>query len=451
MRYMFNFLLRLRRSQSTKNGLYSIVDVLISPVLMVVVTPIFLKYLGVENYASWVLVNSIISSLALFNFSGTDVLIRYISLARGDNNSSEIKQTLSTIFVFQIIVASVIYLLFLLVSPHFFEHTTKFYSVYTILYTAIPLFFFKQFEQILYAFLKGHEQFKQIAVFSVLSKVLFFFIQSIIAIITGSLFEVFKYALISAIVIFLLEVVYVKYRYKDAIFIREAKIVKFKSLFNFGGWSWLASIALILTTHSDKWIVSSLMGLSIFGYYSLGILVFNQLHNIIAASVSWVFPKISKRGLQNKDLAIEYYWLTSYIVLFSLIISFALINLHFIFEAWLGREVYAQSKEYIDLFLIMFPVFTMPIVSYYYLLGLGLVKNKFWVDLSVLCIKVIAVYSAITLSFQYWPLVFLSFLSFQFVFYARVLSKYIDIRFSYMIGLLVAQLFIVYIRVSSYG
>jgi len=403
--------------KSSKNALYGVIDVLIAPVLMIIVTPIFLRHLGVQDYAIWILINSIIASLSLFNFAGTDLF----------------------------------YALFLIsckyISPYLPEAVLE---NSTILYVAIPMFFLKQFEQLLFAFFKGYEEYNHVAFLSLFSKIVFFSTQAITAVISNSVYQVFQYGLIASALIFIFEVIYIKVIHNDAVLLKEVNFEKAKSLIHFGGWNWLTSIIGIFWVNSDKWMVTVIFGLKTLGLYSLGILVFNQLHNIFAASISWVFPKISKEGENGTNRLRNYYYLTSLIVIFSYIISITLNQLDFIFELWLGIEAYLQSKIYIKLFLIMLPVYTLPLVSYYHLLGLGLVKEKFMADTSILVIKIVALYAAmVILKLDNWPLAFLVYISIQFILYVKILCKHMHIKFYQMILILLTQLFVVFIRIDS--
>lgn len=423
---------------------YGMADAAISPVLMLIATPIFLTYLGVEGYAIWVLINSIIASLSLFNFGANDVLIKYISLGLIDEN----KKVLSTIFFIQTFVVLFIYFCFLVGVYFFSESITKnSVQIVSILYIALPIFFIKQFEQSLYAFYKGHEMFGHVALFSTVSKFLFFSAQVLLAITTRSIYDVFLAGLVISIILLVVQMIYMKKTHKDAVFFQSASIKKAKSMIFFGGWNWLSSIASILNSHSDKWIIVALLGLETFGFYSLGILILNQLHNIAASSVAWIFPEISNRK-NNGQLLSERYWrLMLAVIVGSYIVSLLLMQSSFLFEWWLNTETYASAKLYIDIFLIIFPVFTLSIVSYFYLLGLGLVKEKFYSDVLVLASKVLILYFVImNFEIDKWPLVFLIFISIQFISYSRIICKNIPIKIEYLYSLLLLQLSVAFFR-----
>jgi len=429
---------------------YGAIDSLTAPILMLVVTPIFLNYLGVEGYATWVLINSVIASLSVFNFGGTDVIVKFVSSGRGGNNKGIAREVFSAVFVIQLIILSAIYVLFLIIEPIASQYVTSgnLLVFIDILYVAIPIFLIKQSEQLLYAFFRGYEQFGHTVIMSGTSKVLFFTFQALIAIFTKSITGVFYGALIVSMSLFLIQVFYIKMVHKDNISFSGASVRNAKLLLNFGGWNWLSSVTSMLMMQSDKWLVSGLIGLKTFGLYSIGVLIFNQLKAVVGTSFYWVFPEISKDSLDKKILAKKYWKLLFYVCIISLIISIFLSNLSGLFRLWLGDRAYQDSQYYINTFLLLFPLFTLNIISHLYLLGLGLVRQKFFADVVSLSAKLITIYLVISVfNVKEWVLFFMVFIAIEFIAYAVIISKNLPIRLVFLILFLLLQMVIVFIRI----
>lgn len=433
-----------------KKSIYGVIDALTSPILMLLVTPVFLSHLGIDGYALWVLVNSIIASLAIFNLGGSEVLIKFISSSRGERGRGSTGEIFGTIFLFQSAIVLIIYVLFLIIAPIIVEITSSdnFLTMVSILYIAIPIFFVKQSEEMLYAFFKGYEQFGQMVIISTISKILFFSTQIFIAISTESVINVFYGALIVSILLFFLQAVYIKRIHKSNISFSKANIKTAKSLLNFGMWNGLSSLTAMLRSQSDKWLVSGLLGIKTFGLYSIGVLVFNQLYNIVGSSVYWVFPEISKESFDKKHLAKKYWKLLFFVCIVSLIISFTLIKFNFLFQLWLGEEFFQNSKYYINTFLLLFPVFALSTVSSLYLLGLGLVKYDFFVNAVTFFAKVITIWTVIDVfKVEDWVMFFLLFIVVEFIAYAIIISKKLSVKFTHLIAFLLLQIVIVFARI----
>jgi O-antigen/teichoic acid export membrane protein len=439
------------KMKNIKNSIYGVLDSLTSPVLMLFVTPIFLNYLGIEGYAIWVLVNSVIASLSIFNLGGTLVVTKFISAGGGESDTGEV---FSTVFLFQSIVVISIYVLFLTIAPIAIKYSSSenLISMIDILYIAIPIFFVKQSEEMLYAFFKGYEQFGHVVNISTISKIVFFSTQALTAIFTKSVFDVFYGALVASILLFFLQAIYVKKIHKNEISFSKANFKTARALLNFSIWNGLSSMAAMLRSQSDKWLVSGLLGLKVFGFYSIGVLVFNQLYNIVGSSVYWIFPEVSKGNSNNEILAKKYWKLLFYVCVTSLGISVFLIEFSFLFQLWLGEEVFQSSKHYINAFLLLFPVFTLSIISSLYLLGLGLVKQGFFVEMISLVAKVVTIWLIIDIfNIAEWVIFFIVFIAIEFIAYAVIISKKLPIKFTHLAVFFLLQVIIVLSRIQITG
>jgi len=438
------------KRKNVKNSAYGVINALVFPILMLLATPILLNSLGVEGYAMWVLVNSIVASLAVVNFGGGDIIIKFISSGKGGGDTNTAEEVFGTVFIFQLLAILTIYLLFVVVAPFATQYivSDNLLTFVNILYFAIPVFFVKQLEDLLYSFLSGHEQFGYGTALSSISNILFISAQIIIAIFTQSVEDIFFGALIVSMLLFLPQFVYIKTMYKDDISFKKANLGTAKSLLNFGGWNWMSSLASIPKGHSDKWLISGLLGLQTFGIYSIGLLVFNQLHTIIGSSIWWIFPGISKDSSNKKSLVKKYWKLSFYVGTISLFSSIILTNLDFLFEIWLGKEFYQNSQYYINTFLLILPVFTISLVFHVYFLGLGLVKHKFFTEVASLTVKVVTIWLVVDVfNIKEWVLFFMVFIAIEYIIYSAIISRNLPIKFIHLIAFLLLQVAIVFARI----
>lgn len=286
------------------------------------------------------------------------------------------------------------------------------------------------------------------AILSIASKILFFSTQMLLVIATKSILDVFYGALIILVLSFWVQVFYIKRMCKYSLVFTRVNIKTAKSLLNFGSWNWLSSLASMLRMDSDKWIVSGLLGLKTFGFYSIGVLVFNQIYHVIGSSVYWIFSEVSKERLSKKTLVKKYWKLLFYVCIISLIVSFSLTNLSFLFKLWLGDKVFQDSKYYLDTFLLLLPVFTLNIASGIYIPGLGLVKYRFFADMASLIVKVITIWLVLNVfDIKQWLLFFIVFIAVEFIAYAIIISKNLPIKITHLIMFFLLQVGIVWIRV----
>ena len=157
----------------------------------------------------------------------------------------------------------------------------------------------------------------------------------------------------------------------------------------------LSSLGFYLSMdHMTSFIAALLIAsMSVLAYYGIGVSIFNQLHMLIASSVSWLFPKISFNGI-SKSMLLVYKRSSLILLIISTTITFLILLLgDFIFELWLGAEDYKKAENFIKLFICIIPVFSTTIIPYYFMLGLGKIKELFLLGCLTSLILIISLYT----------------------------------------------------------
>ena len=375
---------RLLKNQTIKNAYFSVIDAVFLPFAMLAATPLFLKQLGAEQYGIWMLINSIIASMAILNIGGADVVTKYVSAYRKDENTQNIKQVFSTVFILQIILAAIISFLIIWLAPIFvtsgiFKVELKYQPLFaqSLIFGGF-LFVIKMIEQVMIGFLRGQERYDLSSLMSIFSKSILIITQILVVINDGNLSALFLYSFIVLSLILGIEIIGLKLLYLEAQFLTSFSINTLTELLNFSGWAWLLSLALLFTSQIDRWLIGALVGMEVLAYYAIALLVFNQIHAIIASSLSWIFPKVSKMGV-NKETTQLLYYAQSYAILLSSLVSLFLLYFNEIFLFWLGEESYQLIANYLKYFLVLQPIYSLPIVYYYFINGAGLIKYNFFI------------------------------------------------------------------------
>ena len=434
--------------RAIKDGIYATLDVVFAPILLVVATPIFISQVGIEQYGLWILINSILASLSIFNFGINETIIKFISEAKSKSNYNEQQKILSSILVFLILLAILVLgLYYILYFINSFTDFFKLNEIFKILPYAIPLFFIKQIEQALFALHKSHENFKQLAKQSFVSKFILYSTQIIAVYIFSQVDLVFLMSSTFALIYLIIQFLILKKKYGPIFHFKFASYNKFKSMLDYSKWAWFSSTILIFNAHVDKWIVSALLGLKFFAYYAIGVSVLNQLKTILTASVSWIFPRISGNQVSYSNQAKSHLYLTIFASFAGLFVSFFLEKIDFFFLRWLGAETFQNSKLLLHTFLLLLPVWLMSSASYYYLLGLGIVKKKFFIDLMVLILRISVAFIAIlSLNFNSWPVLFVIPILFEVMAYLLAINKKVKLNIGYFSLLVILNLTILTLR-----
>jgi O-antigen/teichoic acid export membrane protein len=239
------------------------------------------------------------------------------------------------------------------------------------------LFIIKMIEQVMIGFLRGQERYDFSSIMSIFSKSILIITQIVVVINDGNLSDLFLYSFIVLSLILGIQIIGLKLLYLEAQFLTGFSINTLIELLNFSGWAWLLSLALLFASQIDRWLIGALVGMEMLAYYSIALLIFNQIHAIIASSLSWIFPKVSKTGI-NKETMRLLYNAQSYAVILSSLVSLFLLYFNEIFLFWLGEENYQLIANYLKYFLILQPIYALSIVPYYFINGLGLIKYNFF-------------------------------------------------------------------------
>jgi O-antigen/teichoic acid export membrane protein len=336
---------------------------------MLLVTPIFISKLGIEQYGLWMLINSLILSMSILNIGGVDTVIKYISQYRATNDIKSINEIFSTVFVTQLMFAFIIVIVSFFLPAYILK-----YSIFNIsinleiifeiaLQFGILLFSLKLIEQVILAYFKGFERFDISAKLSIFSKFMMIVIQLLTIYYIPTLDKVFENSFIYLFILLVGEILFIKYQNKKINFIKDYKVKRIYEIFHFTKWSWIISIVATASSQVDRLIVATMANMVTLGYYSVALLVFNSIHSIIASSMTWIFPKVSKEA--NEENIYNYYLLLQAILfLGSFLISYILITFDNIFLFWLKEDSFNHSIEYIRNLLVLIPLYSMGIIPF---------------------------------------------------------------------------------------
>jgi O-antigen/teichoic acid export membrane protein len=367
-------------------------------------------------------VNSIIASIGLLNMGLGDATIKFVSKYRSLEDPINLNRIVNAVFSL-----SLVFLIIFIVFGNGFAYILKSYNFFTldkdelvITFSTIQLgsivFGFKQVEQVLLSVFKGFEKYDTSAKLSIVSKSMLILSQVTAVYLGYFLVEIF---LVSAIVSFLVvvgELLFIKSRFKQMSFIPSIKKYSIKEIFGFSSWSWIQSVLGVIAGHVDRLVVMTLAGPTFLAYYALASTVGSQVHSVLVASVSWVFPKVSGKTERNEDVNQLYYKMQLIIVVLGFVVfGILLVFENIIFKTWLGTETYNNSILLIKIFLYLALFNSLSIIPYYFMLGSNLIKFS----TIFMFISLILTIGFMFLGYQFWSTVGLA--------YGKLLSSMLSI------------------------
>jgi O-antigen/teichoic acid export membrane protein len=368
-------------SVNLKNAVWSALDAVVYPALMIIATPFFLNRLGAELYGLWMLVNTIIASIGVLNVGLGDTTIKFVTKYLAANDHQRVHRIISATYSLYlalsllIIVVSVITGSLVLKTNIFSVAEPHRHLFFKAMILAGATLSFRFIEQIFLSVFKGYERYDIASKISMIGKLLVISANVFCVYLGASLPTVFASTLAVTSVFLLIEA-YLIYKFFGFVnFMPKFNQQDVKEIASFGLWTWFLSVLGIISGQIDKFIVISLSDLKTFAYYSVALTIFTQIHNFYSASAAWIFPKVSKKiflGEKVDTLYLQNQFYMMGLATLSLIVFYLIKNP--VILLWLGQATYAKTIHFIDLFICLNFIMACTILPYYFLNGSGFFK-----------------------------------------------------------------------------
>lgn len=386
-------------SKNFKNTIWSVANSISLPFLMIIVTPFFIKELGAEQYGIWILIKSITSGFALLNLGGADATIKFISKYLGERKKKDVYRiiqttlTLNGILAFATIIIGLLLVeiiaRFNLLSNISLEYRES--AIHALRFSS-AIFGLKLIEQIYISVYKGFQRYDSSTKLNILSKISTISVQFLVVFYGGGIDDIFKFTFFIVCISIIIEHNILKRYLKDLKIQITLKKDSFKEVFDFGLWAWIYSLLGICASQLDKIIIGAWVNTVELAYFSIGFLVYSQMHSVFSSSVSWIFPKISqsgKIGIETKRTYFDLQLITIGFGTFCILCIFFLRNI--IFKIWLDEDTFYNSINYISAFLCLNLVILPTIVPYYLLNGGGYIKLNTYFKFFIVIVNIISI------------------------------------------------------------
>jgi O-antigen/teichoic acid export membrane protein len=372
------------------NAIFSIVDTAFLPLMFVALTPIFISELGLVTYGLWALINSLSILLTISGFGCSETVIRYFSVLRGNSDlgsEKKFSEIFSTFFYFQllivIVLAIVFYVLFL-VNYSFVKYSIPTLSIYDSNLTLLSvhlLISVRIIEVFNLSFFKGLERFDISSVFSILSKAISMACQVVAIMYSDSFYNIFLFQALFLGSIVIVQLGYIYKSNSEALSIRSFNLSTLKAYMPYSFWSWASSSFNLVSSQLDRILVAHFLKLEALAIYSVAILVFSNLHAILAASVSWIFPRVATlTTLKETNLLYKRSQLCLTLAALLIVMLFwLLIDFVPLIFGGLGNH---DNSIFVCAMVSILPIYALTITPHLYLKGLGLVSDNFKADVA---------------------------------------------------------------------
>ena len=378
----------IKLSQLKKNVLSGSVLASGNIILLLISYPIYLKFLGAEQYGLWATLSVVIFFSHLGNLGINNALIKYVAGEFGKGNYKGITRYTTTSFSILIFPSIIILLVLFLFNSKIVTFLGLKSSYVSIAENLIPLIgllsVFVLFAELVKGVLIGIGRLDLSNYVFLFGRIIQFVI-SVILIISGIGIWALYFGMVCSYIIITIIYLYILcIRYKIEIFkIRSFTKSCVKELLVFGGTLFSARVVSMLVQPFNKVIISKYIGLSEVSYYEIAMKGALNLRSLFEMGLKAIMPKVSELQQRLKDIKNIIINIhkkcIKFILFFALPVYFGLFVLaEFVLSIWLGNRYNPQITMALKWFLFGYIINLFSVPSYYIFIGLNKVNLCFY-------------------------------------------------------------------------
>jgi len=390
-------------SRHASNAIWNVADSAIYPLVMVFTLRIFMARLGEQQFGIWMWVNTLVATLSFVNIGFGDATLKYVAEYRSKGQMKRaallINGTLTTYAALALGLALFCFGLAELISYYNLhrlfkiEEGNKALSISAFELGALT-FSLRLVESIVLSALKGMERYDASARLSILSKTAVLVLNVWMVLHGFSLIQIFINTAAVTAISLLIEVFWLKRLAPALSLIPNFKNPVLRKAQHYGYWAWLTSVISIFSSQLDKYLVSSLAGVSVFGFYQAAATLGERAHGVGASAAGFLFPIVSARVSNNESSLKLYYKAQTIIVGVGTAVAALLIVFQKPLFTFVFREEYARTSPYLRGFLLYVGALCGTIVPHYFVMGSGLLQKATYVRVAIIVLLLLFVPAA---------------------------------------------------------
>lgn len=365
---------RIRQVRSHAGAsLWGMAEYFAYPLMMFAATPLFLRFLGSEQYGQWMLLLTFNGLGGLAGIGMGTAATKDVSAARGRGDehgvSASIRACLMVTLLSTSILASLLVGIGWFVGPDLLTKMGQPDLVRTIVVVAAILITLEQIDTVFAGSLRGLERFDISAKAEATTKLVLVLVALAVAWTTGDVTAVF-WATIAATVIRLSVKMAAVARLTGHVPIPAWDRARMAEAFSFGKWTWAQSLGAAMFATADRLLVGSLLGAHALAGYSVCLQLAQQIQTVPAAGAQFLFPAVSRRRAAGEDYRTLATRASLLIGVLSVLaaVPIALFS-HWILAIWVGAAIADAAATTLTLLAISFAILGMNVGPHFILLG----------------------------------------------------------------------------------
>jgi O-antigen/teichoic acid export membrane protein len=376
--------MQLFRNRNIANTFWNISDTFLYPVLFFGSTSFFIHKLGTVQFGIWMLINTIVVSMQVFNFGIGSSVFRNVTYHEAQHNPEGKRQVIANGISLTLVLTGIGLLLaaigaYLVYNHNLLQVEEGFRTLCSQgIVLAGFIVGFKFFEQVFTSYFKAREQFNKAMLISSGNKLTALLLN--ILLLACFPLQIVHLLLIIILVNTLTLILSFILLYRDFPGFRFRFNLKLpRDEAHFALFIWLQSLAILLTFQADRYLVVTFFGLAVLSYYAVTATIFNHLHMVFNALLPWLAPKLTRLYARKAD-GLELYTAARNLMAAASLVALLLLYLlyPYVFGLILGSNTLAHIDEYVRYFILFELFFVLNVIPSYYFNTMGYERPHFY-------------------------------------------------------------------------
>ena len=369
-----------------RQSAWSITEYFAYPLMMFGATPFFLHLLGTEQYGRWMLLLTFGGFGGLVGLGMGTAAIKEVSAfrGRGDLNgaANAVRNCLAVTLASSLALSALFLIIGLLAAPNLLTRMGEPAQVRVIVVAACMLLALEQIDTVFTGAIRGLERFDISARIEATAKLILVGSSLAAAWWTRDLCTVLWTTITITVLRALAKcAIATKLLHTGALWPRWQSD-HIARVFAFGKWTWAQSIGAAMFATADRLIVGSLMGADALARYSVCLQLAQQVHTVPAAAAQVLFPMISRRNAQRREVLPLVKRAMLWSILLAALLALPMVAFrHAILTIWVGSAIADQSSGVLGLLAIGFALLAINNVPHFVLLGFDDARLVAWCNI----------------------------------------------------------------------
>lgn len=370
----------LRSSRDLTNIFYSLLSYLLTPFVLLFSTPLLLKHLGPDNYGFWVLINSIIIVMAVSNFGLGNAMIKLgTELLIFKDRFSLLFQTT---FTLTILFALLLNLCAVFAGKYVLVHFLTGFNDAQIEHISILIggtVSLRMISSTIAGTYMAKQRYDLNSKVNIALNLLSASVFTTIAVLYSDLIAMMYVLFVSSLLLVCINWMWAKKLTPEIQFKIHTEKSMLKRVVRFSFYSGAQAITSTLNSQADKFIVSTLLGPAVLGYYTVCMQIVSKLHEIPVMAGSYLFAKFSSLHEEENFAAIRKVYYRGMLICALFLIfagGAAFLLARDLLAIWINPSFALQHYRFMQFLIVGVSLGALGVIPYYCLNGTGYIKTN---------------------------------------------------------------------------